>query len=161
MRQCVILMAMSLLTAACYDGAEYLTMAPNATLVLDVALDEDPDDVEAIVDAAEAWSVATGGFVDLKLRFGRFRRDDDANNIAAGPRGEGGVTLTSDEREPDILLDVDLDRHTLTLLAMHELGHAFGVPHDRAPDHLMSATFARDLPLVVDEFALNEFWKRH
>jgi hypothetical protein len=108
-------------------------------------------EAEAVTAAVDAWCVATDGGVCPGVIVAR--RDGDAISFRPGalPGSEAGREMGG-----QIMIDVEQlaragDANALTVVAMHELGHALGLPH--TPDGLMRKDVT-NVPACVDNRAL-------
>ena len=101
---------------------------------------------EAIVVAADAWGDATNGAVALRVVISDSR---DVATVEPGelPGGRRGDTEVTESDPPRIWLDLSkLAPEQVQGVAMHELGHAFGL-YDHEEHTLMQAVGV-DAPVV-------------
>jgi len=124
-----------------------------------------PEDAETIFAAADAWSKATNGVADLQVVIGesgtiRVRPDI----ISDTPLAQTGFN----DARADITIDVAKTEDAaanhsygysalLQDLAMHELGHAFGLDHE--PGGLMNIKASG--MTTVDEKTLRHFCENY
>ena len=94
------------------------------------------EQVEAIKEAADTWSIALDNKPKVKVIY-----DDNYSNlitittdtIANIRRDRDALAVTNRQmynRDSDILVPHDINSDTLKIIVMHELGHAFGLVHD-------------------------------
>jgi predicted Zn-dependent protease len=122
-----------------------------------------PEEMEAIVSAADAWTAATGNVARLDMSVG------DGGTIVISPgkldHGLGFTFFADEEGRAAITIDTEaytqyladtptyLPRALMREVVMHELGHAFGLDHE--PGGLM-APVATGID-VIDDKTLRHF----
>lgn len=150
-------------------------LSPNyGGYVLIVRSDVPREKVGPILDAAAEWVAACDGAFVIGAGFADFdptqRPTDGQVRLFLGPNASGGsaIGVTSWWADPSgrptsavVWIQDDLDRRTHYLVALHELGHAVGVPHSTGPEPSVMTpvvTDAGDHPTCRDRRELCAIW---